>query len=80
MKDFKKQIQKLSSAEIAELQVEQALRIIAENSNLLADIEAELFDAIGEKGKWTIKVDQLKSLKAMVTEQDRALKTVCQSG
>jgi hypothetical protein len=78
--DFKSKIQKLTAQEIAELQVEKALRILAENSNLITDIEAELFDAIGEKGKWTIKVDQLKSLKNAIIEQDRALKTVCQNG
>ncbi|MBM3283973.1 hypothetical protein FJY90_07085 [Candidatus Gottesmanbacteria bacterium] len=78
--DFKDKIQKLTSQQIAELQVEQALRILAENSNLLADIEGQLFDAIGEHGKWDIKVNQLKSLKQTITEQNRALKTVCQNG
>lgn len=78
--NFKDQIKKLTAAEIAELQIEQALRILAENSNLLADIEAELFDAIGEHGKWQIKVEQLKSLKSAITEQNRALKSVVQNG
>jgi hypothetical protein len=78
--DFKSKIQKLTAQEIAELQVEKALRILAENSNLIIEIEAELFDAIGEKGKWTIKVDQLKSLKNAIIEQDRALKSVVQNG
>jgi galactokinase len=78
--DFKNRIQKLTSLQISELQVEQALRILAENSNLLADIEAELFDAIGEHGKWDIKVNQLKSLKQAITEQNRALKSVVQNG
>lgn len=80
MKDFKDRIQKLTAAEITELQVEKALRIIAENSNLLADIEAELFDSIGEYGKWKIKVEQLKSLKSSITEMNRALKSVVSSG
>ena len=78
--DFKKQIQKLSAQEISELQVEQALRILAKNSNLLVDIEAELFDSIAEYGKWRIKVDQLKSIKSAIVEQDRALKSVVSNG
>ena len=77
---FKNKIQKLTAQEIAELQVEKALRILAENSNLITDIEAELFDSIGEAGKWKIKVDQLKSLKNAIIEQDRALKTVVSNG
>jgi hypothetical protein len=78
--NFKDQIKKLTAAEIAELQIEQALRILAENSNLLADIGSELFDATAEKGKWSIRVDQLKALHNTIVEQDRALKTVCQNG
>ena len=78
--DFKSRIQKLTASEIAELQVEKALRILAENSNLITDIESELFDSIGEAGKWKIKVDQLKSLKNTIIEQDRALKSVVQNG
>ena len=77
---LKDRIKKLTAAQIAELQVEQALRILEENSNLLADIERELFDAIGEYGKWKIKKDQLKSLKSTIVEQCRALKSVVQNG
>ena len=78
--DFKKRLPKLTSQEIATLQVEQALRILEENSNLLADIESELFDSIAEYGKWRIKVEQLKSLKSTITEMNRALKALVQNG
>lgn len=78
--NFKQKIKKLTAQEIQELQVEKALRILMQNSNTLQEIESELFDAIGEKGKWTIKVDQLKSLKATIIEQNRALKSVVQNG
>lgn len=76
--DYK--INKLSAQEIQELSFDRALRVIEENSNLLADIESELFDAIGEAGKWDIKVMQLKSLKNTIIEQCRALKSVVQNG
>ncbi len=80
MKDFRDRIQKLTAQEIQELQFEQALRIIEENTNTLGDIEQVLFDAIGEFGKWRIKVEQLKSLKAMIIEQNRALGIVVKNG
>ena len=78
--NFKDQIKKLTAAEIAELQIEQALRILAENSNLLADIEGELFDEIGEYGKHRIRVDQLKSLKETIVKQNMALSVVAKNG
>ncbi len=78
--DNKYKIQKLTSQEIAELKVDRALRVIAENTNTIADIESELFNAIGELGKWDIRVQQLKSLKSTIIEQNRALKAVVQNG
>lgn len=80
MKDFTKQIKKLTAQEIVELQIEQALRIIEENSNTLGDIEKALFDEIGESGKHRIIVEQLKSLKAMIVEQNRSLGKVVSNG
>ena len=80
MKNFKDKIQKLTSQEIQELQLDQALRVMEENVNTLGDIERELFDCIGEAGKWKIKVDQLKSLKSTITEMNRALGKVIQNG
>ena len=74
------EIQKLTSKQIQELQADEAMRVIETNVNNLADIEKALFDAIAEKGKWTIKTEQLKSYKSMVVEQNRALKTVIQNG
>lgn len=78
IKDYK--IQKLTAQQIQELQFEKALRIIEENTNTLGDIEQALFDAIGELGKWRIKVEQLKSLKNMIIEQNRALGIVVKNG
>lgn len=72
--------QKLTAQEIQELQVDKAMRRILDNTNNLADIEKALFDAVSELGKWRIKVEQLKSLKSMIIEQNRALKTVIQNG
>jgi hypothetical protein len=76
--DFK--INRLTAVEIQELQLEQALRIIESNTNTLADIETLLFDEIAEAGKHRIAVDQLKSLKSSIIEQNRALKSVVQNG
>ena len=80
IKEFKDRLQKLSAQEIKELQVEEAQRIIMENVNLIADVEGVLFDEIGEFGKHKIAVDQLKSLKTTITEQNRALKSVIENG
>ncbi len=73
-------LQKLTSGQIQELQLDSAMRIIEENSNNLIDIEKDLYDALFELGKWRIKVEQLKSIKSMVIEQNRALKVVISNG
>ena len=78
--NFKDRIQKLTAQEIQELQFDKAMRIIEENVNLLGDIEKVLFDEIGEFGKHRIAVEQLKSLKDTVKEQNRALKSIIQNG
>ncbi len=78
--NLKSRIQKLSAQEIAELRVDQAMRILEENANLMGDIEAQLFDAIESLGHARIEVDQLKSLKNTIIEQSRALKAVINSG
>ena len=80
MKDFKDKIQRLTASEIQELSFERALRIIEENTNTLGDIEGELFNEIGQLGKHKISVDQLKSLKTTIIEQNRGLKTVMENG
>ena len=80
MKNFKDRIQKLTAQEIQELQMDAAMRIVEENVNLLGDLEKVLFDEIGEFGKHRIVVEQLKSLKSTITEQNRALKVVIQNG
>jgi hypothetical protein len=73
-------INKLSAQEISELQTDKALRIIEENANTLADIEAELFDEIERLGTARIKVEQLKSLKSAIVEMNRALGVVVKNG
>lgn len=73
-------LQKLTAQEIQELQTDKAMRVVEENSNTLIDIEKDLYNALMELGKWRIKVEQLKSIKAMVIEQNRALKTVVSNG
>lgn len=78
--NIKEKIQRLTSQQIQELQLDEAMRVIEKNVNNLADIEKALFDVIAELGKWRIKVEQLKSYKAMVIEQNRALKTVVSNG
>ena len=78
--DNKYKIQRLTAEEIQELKFDQVLRIIAENTNTLADIEDELFNEIGELGKHQIIVSQLKSLKSCIVEQQRALKSVIANG
>jgi len=74
------EIQKLTSEEIQELNIAAAQRILAGNSNLLADIGNALFTATQELGEARIKVEQLKHYKDVVTEQNRALKSVIQGG
>jgi len=77
---LKYNLQKLTSQEIQELKFDQALRIIEENTNLLIEIEQDLFNEIGELGKHQIIVTQLKSLKSAIIEQQRGLKAVVQNG
>jgi len=74
------EIQKLTSEEIQQLNVHAAQRILAENSNLLADIGNALFEASQQLGEARIKVEQLKHYKDVITEQNRALKSVMQNG
>ncbi|HII95319.1 MAG TPA: hypothetical protein HA367_06265 [Candidatus Methanofastidiosum sp.] len=74
------EIRKLTPEEINELNVRAAQRILAENSNLLADIGDALFTASQELGEARIKVEQLKHYKDVITEQNRALKSVIQNG
>ena len=73
-------IQRLSIEEIQTLQVDAAMRIIATNSNLLIEVNGEMFTALNELGQARIKVEVLKEKKSTIIEQNRALKTVIQSG
>lgn len=60
--------------------MDEAMRVIENNVNNLADIEDVLFDAIAELGKFKVKVTQLQSYKKMIIEQNRALKSVISNG
>ena len=73
-------INKLSSEEIQELNVHSASRLMLENTNLLIDLEKELFDATRNLGEWRIKCEQLKSYKSAIVETNRALKAVISNG
>lgn len=74
------EIQQLTPEEIQTLQVEAAQRILATNSNLLAEINNEIFIALQELGEARIKMEQLKNKKSTVIEQNRALKSVISNG
>lgn len=71
---------KLTPEEIQELNVHAAQRILAKNSNLLIDLDNELFIATQKMGEARIKVDQLKHKKNTIIEQNRALKSVISNG
>jgi len=73
-------LNRLTAQEIQELNVHAAQRIILENTNLLIDLEKDLFDATGKLGEWRIKCEQLKSYKSAIVETNRALKSVIQNG
>lgn len=74
------QVKKLTAQEIQELNVHAAQKMMLENTNLLIDLEKDLFDATRNLGEWRIKVEQLKSYKSAIVETNRALKSVIQSG
>ena len=74
------EIQKLTIEEIQTLQVDAAMRIIATNSNLLVELNNEMFTALNELGQARIKVEVLKEKKSTIIEQNRALKSVIQNG
>lgn len=76
----KMEIQKLTIEEIQTLQVDAAMRVIASNSNLLVEINNEMFTALNELGQARIKVEVLKEKKSSIIEQNRALKTVISNG
>jgi len=73
-------IKKLTSEEIQELNVTAAQQRILENTNLIIDLEKELFDEIRRLGEARIKVEQLKSYKSALVETNRAIKAVISNG
>jgi len=74
------EIQQLTIEEIQSLQVDAAMRIIAINSNLLVEVNNEMFTALNGLGQARIKVEVLKEKKSTIIEQNRALKTVISNG
>lgn len=78
--EIQNKIQKLTAQEIQELNVHAAQRMMLENTNLLIDLEKELFDATRNLGECRIKCEQLKSYKSTLVETNRALGKVIQSG
>ena len=76
----KMKINKLTAQEIQELNVHAAQRMMLENTNLLVNLEKELFDATRNLGEWRIKVEQFKSYKSAIVETNRALKAVISNG
>lgn len=74
------EIKKLTSTEIQELNVHAAQRLIGENVNILADLGNALFEANRIFGESKIKLEQLKHYKDIITEQNRALKSVISGG
>ena len=80
-------IKKLSAREIQELNVHAVQRLVGHNIGLLADIGNALFIATGKLGQDRIQVekdktevDQLKHYKDIITEQNRAAKSVVSGG
>jgi len=73
-------IQTLSSKEIQELQVDQALRIIGTNSQALIEVNNLIGQAIVKKSKADMELQQLKNDKSVIVEINRALKVMCNNG
>jgi len=78
--EIKDKLKKLTAQEIQELNVHAAQRMTLENTNLLIDLEKELFDATRNLGEARISVEQLKSYKSAIVETNRALKSVSSNG
>ncbi len=72
MADFKV----LTPEEIQTLQVDAALRLIGEYTALLAKFGCQIGEAIIEKGKANIALDQLKNDKQTLIEMLRGLKVL----
>ncbi len=74
------EIPKLTPQEIAELDKYAAQKQLAEITVLLANLDNELFIAVGELGEARIKVERLKNTKNTLVEIARALKSVISNG
>lgn len=80
MENIKGKIQKLTAEEIQQLDVHAAQRVMANNANLLVDIGNALFVTAKVHGQSGITLAQLKYYKDVITEQNRALKSVISNG
>lgn len=74
------EIEKLTPQQIAELDVYAAQEKLLTISNLLIDIDKEMFLAVQDLGNARVKVEQLKNSKSTLVEINRALSKVIQSG
>jgi len=74
------QIPKLTSQEIAELNVYAAQKQLADITVLLAELDSEMFEAVQVLGNARIKVEQLKNSKNTLIEIARALRSVISHG
>lgn len=72
------EIKKLTSEEIQTLQNDAALRLIGEYSNLLADVNQSISQAIIKLGNAKIELDCLKNDKQTLVEMIRALKVIAE--
>jgi len=80
MADPKYVIPTLTPEEIQTLQVDAALRIIAQNGTLLVQINQEISQAIVAKCKADSHLQQLKNDKTTVVELNRSLKVMVENG
>lgn len=73
-------IEKLTKEEIQTLQVDAALRLLGTYTNQLADLNGEIGQAIIERGKADIKLQQLRNDKNTIVEMCRNLKVISNNG
>lgn len=74
------EIERLTPQQIAELDVYAAQAKLLTISNMLIDIDREMFVAVQELGNARVRVEQLKNSKSTLIEISRALGKVIQSG
>lgn len=73
------QINRLSDEEIETLQVDSALRLLAQHTNHIIQINQEIADALQEKLIAECRLNKLKSTKSTLTQNMRALECIARS-